>query len=98
MGRNRSVLDIEGIKVEDHSNWSGLQLSDCITSAFFTALEPNGYGNIETSYAERLIDTLIKDGQVQVQVQNAGLTVVPGLHAASPNPNQRHFLDRCWEG
>ncbi len=93
---NWSVLDIKGIEIENHSKRAGLQLSDCITSAFFTALEPNWYGNIETSYAERLIGTLIRDSQGQVR--NAGLAVVPGLHAASPNPNQRRFLDRCWAG
>lgn len=93
---NWSILDIEGIEIENHSKRAGLQLSDCITSAFFTALEPNWYGNIETSYAERLIDTLIRDSQGQVR--NAGLTVVPGLHAALPEPNQRRFLDRCWAG
>lgn len=93
---NWSVLDIDGIRVEDHSNCAGLQLSDCIASAFFTALEPNIYGNIETSYAERLIGNLIAN--VRGEVANDGLTVVPGLHAASPSEHQLQFLRRCWGG
>jgi len=60
---NWSVLDIKGIRVENHSQRAGLQLSDCITRAFFTALEPNRYGNIETSHAKRLIGKLITAGQ-----------------------------------
>ena len=93
---NWSVLDIDGIRVEDHSKRAGLQLSDCITSAFFTALEPNMYGNTETSYAERLIGKLIAD--VRGEAANEGLTVVPGLHAASPSEDQLRFLRRCWAG
>ena len=47
---NWSVIDINNIAVENHSKWAGLQLSDCITSAFFSAVEPNTYGNYEHSY------------------------------------------------
>jgi len=93
---NWPVLDIKGIRVENHSQRAGLQLSDCITRAFFTALEPNRYGNIETSHAKRLIGKLITAGQGRVG--DAGLTVVPGLHKASPRTDQRQFLDHCWEG
>lgn len=93
---NWSVLDISGIQVENHSKCAGLQLSDCITSAFFTALEPNMYGNTEASYAERLIGNLIKNRSGAVR--EAGLTVVPGLHAASPNDDQLQFLRQCWGG
>jgi len=93
---NWSVLDIEGIRVENHSQRAGLQLSDCITRAFFTALEPNRYRNIETSHAKRLIGKLITDGQGKVR--DAGLTVVPGLCKASPRADQRQFLDHCWKG
>ena len=93
---NWSVLDIEGIEVEDHSKRAGLQLADCVTSAFFTALEPNRYGNTEPSYAQRLIGNLIKNEAGQTV--NTGLTVVPGLHAAAPNEPQLRFLRKCWGG
>ena len=49
-----SVLDINGIEVENHSKRAGLQLADCITSSFFTALEHNRYGNTEGDYKETL--------------------------------------------
>jgi hypothetical protein len=41
------VLDIDDIAVENHRKWAGLQIADCVTSAFFAAVEPNAYGNCE---------------------------------------------------
>lgn len=96
MNADWSILDIDEIEVEDHSKRAGLQLADCTTSAFFTALEPNRYGNIETSYAHRLIGKLIKNGAEEIR--DAGLTIVPGLHAASPSERQLRFLHECWRG
>lgn len=93
---NWSVLNIENIQVEDHSKRAGLQLADCITSAFFTALERNQYGNIEESYAKRLIPNLITTPSGAVG--DAGLTVVPGLHRARPDPEQSAFIQTCWNG
>jgi hypothetical protein len=48
------VLDIDKIAVENHAKWAGLQIADCLTSAFFSALEPNAYGNYEHTYAHLL--------------------------------------------
>ena len=91
-----SVLDIDGIEVENHSKRAGLQLADLITSSFFTALERNRYGNTEPSYAHRLIEKLVTDGRGGVK--NAGLKIVPGLHAAKPDEDQMRFLRQCWSG
>jgi hypothetical protein len=85
------ILDIAGISVEAHSKWAGLQLADCITSAFGAALEPNAYGNYEPRYAQLLRSRLIDDGNGVCL--NRGFTIVPGMHACSPNAEQRAFLD-----
>ena len=73
---NWSVLKIKDISVETHDRWAGLQIADCIVSAFFSAVEPNAYGNYEPAYADLLRDKLItsKGGAL-----NIGLTVIPSI-------------------
>jgi len=88
-----AVLDIDGIKVENHSKRAGLQLADLVTSAFGNALEPNKFGNYETRYAKTLIPKLIRS---RGTASNSGLTVVPGLHAARCDDLQLEFLRECW--
>lgn len=48
------IIDIEAIDAQDHSRWAGLQLADCVASAFSAAIEPDRYGNCEMRYAEIL--------------------------------------------
>lgn len=86
---NWKVLDIDNIVVEDHSRWAGLQIADCITSAFWTGLEPNAYGNAEERYADLLRSRLIhKKGNAL----NHGITPVPSWYAAHPSESQKAFL------
>ncbi|WP_291539309.1 DUF3800 domain-containing protein [Brevundimonas sp.] len=86
---NWKVLNIDDLVVEDHSRWAGLQIADCITSAFWTAVEPNVYGNHETRYAEILKPRLIhKAGNAL----NHGLAPVPSWHASHPSDIQKQFL------
>jgi hypothetical protein len=92
---NWDVLDIQSIEVENHSKRAGLQIADCTTSAFFTALEPNRFGNLEPSYAYRLGPRLIKRDK---SANNSGLTIVPGLHRANCNREQLEILRRLWSG
>lgn len=92
---NWDVLDIEGIVVEDHSRWAGLQLADCVTSAFHCALEPNFYGNFEPRYAELLKSRLIhNDGNAL----NYGIIPVPSLAHTQANAHQHAFLRSHREG
>ena len=86
---NWSVLDIKDIAVENHSKWAGLQLADCITSAFFSAVEPNAYGNYETSYADLLRSKLISSGGITLGV---GLTLVPQSKKALSTSIKAHLL------
>ncbi len=86
---NWKVLIVNDLVVEDHSRWAGLQIADCITSAFWTALEPNVYGNHEPRYAETLRPKLIhKAGNAL----NHGLTPVPSWYGARPSDAQKAFL------
>lgn len=83
------VFDIENIAVENHSKWAGLQIADCITSAFFSALEPNVYGNYETAYAELLRNKLIA---TKGTVINCGLTGVPRFWPGKLDQLQNGFV------
>jgi len=87
---NWKVLDIGTIAVENHKKWAGLQIADCTTSAFFHSLEPNVYGNYETSYAEHLRGNLIRD--TRGHVLNCGLTGVPTFWNGKIDDRQNAFL------
>ena len=82
-------LDIDGIAVENHSKRAGLQLADCVTSAFFHAVEPNRYGNIEPAYATLLIPKLVSKSE--------GLSIAGGYNKCRPSDEQRAFLQACWK-
>lgn len=85
------VLDIDGIEVENHSKRAGLQLADCVTSAFFAAVEPNRFGDTEQGYAQRLTSKLLTENGSS---RNCGLTLVgPNQPAA----RERKFFKACWK-
>ncbi len=87
---NWSVVDIDAIVVESHDKWAGLQVADCVTSAFFRAVEPNYYGNYETSYAQILKGNLIKNSG---NALNCGLTPVPSFQKCGADPDQIKFFE-----
>ena len=84
------VLDINDIAVENHSKWAGLQIADCATSAFFSAVEPNHYGNYEPAYARTLRPNLVKRKGV---ILGCGLTPVPSMAACQADDRQYAFFD-----
>ncbi|MDR4305451.1 DUF3800 domain-containing protein [Chelatococcus sambhunathii] len=84
-----NVLNIEDIVVENHSKWAGLQIADCITSAYFSAVEPNIYGNYEPTYATLLKEKLLTTNGVSL---NWGLTPVPSLGGCRADDRQYAFL------
>lgn len=89
------VLSVEDVIVEDHSKWAGLQIADCITSAFWTAVEPNVYGNHEPTYAEQLRKCVLqKDGNAL----NRGLAPVPSLTASRPTAAQLTIISSFMKG
>ena len=73
---NWRVFDPADIAVENHSVRAGLQIADAFTSAYFNAVEPNGYGNTERAYAELLRAAPIRIGN---NALNCGITPVPSL-------------------
>jgi hypothetical protein len=84
-----AVFSPVDIVVEVHSKWAGLQIADAITSAFFNAVEPNGYGNLETRYANGLRNTMIKRSGSAL---GFGVTPVPSLQKCQPNAEQKAFF------
>ena len=84
------VIDFEKIAVESHNKWAGLQFADCITSAFFTAVEPNLYGNYEPYYGKLLKDKLIKQNGTAL---NCGLSLVPSFAKSALDTEQEKFFE-----
>ena len=87
---NWKVLNVADIAVENHSKWAGLQIADCVTSAFFLAVEPNVYGNYEPAYAQLLKDRVLraKSGSAL----NRGVTPVPSFFKCSADAAQLEFF------
>ena len=81
------VLNPEDIKVEDHKNRAGLQIADVVTSATYSALEPNVYGDRETRYSELLKERYLRENGI---VGNCGITVMP--KASCQNASVSSFL------
>jgi uncharacterized protein DUF3800 len=86
-----NVLDVDAIRVENHSKWAGLQIADVTTSAFFAAVEPNAYGNYEPRYAFELARRLISDGE---GILNCGLTPIPQLNKNPIDADQKNFFTK----
>jgi hypothetical protein len=86
---NWDILHTDDIAVEAHGKWAGLQFADCITSAFFQALEPNRYGNYEPRYATALQPRLVRRNGSAL---NTGLSVVPSAFKADCDDVQLAFL------
>lgn len=83
------VFDVGDIEVEDHANRAGLQLADCMTSAFYCAVEPNRFGNCEPAYAELLRDKVIR---LKGNALNHGIAPVPSWTKCRPEPHHKDFF------
>jgi hypothetical protein len=86
---NWGIVDIETISAIDHSTRAGLQLVDCVASAFSAAVEPNVYGMTEPRYA-----TLLKPCVFNVKGRyiGHGLKYVPKLEQMALSTEQEAFL------
>ncbi|WP_372570777.1 DUF3800 domain-containing protein [Ruegeria jejuensis] len=80
-----SVLNPEDVKVEDHANRAGLQIADVATSAVYSALEPNLYGDTEPRYANFLRPRFLKQNK---RILNCGVTLVPRRCSIPPQSEQ----------
>lgn len=84
-----SKLDIEGTRVENHTKSPGLQLADCVASAFFNGFERNLYGNTEPRYAQTLAPRLLQFGTDPI---GEGIALVPSIHRSSCSVEHRALL------
>ncbi len=87
---NWDVLDLDNIRVENHSVRAGLQIADVITSATYNALDPNQFGYIEPRYAMLLKQRYIKDKR---RILNCGITLVPRLESCILSQQHHEFLE-----
>jgi hypothetical protein len=90
-----SVFDPADIAVENHKKWAGLQLADAATSAVFSALEPNFYGNHEPRYALALARRFISRRK---GILDCGFTLVPPLGRCPLSAEQRRFVEDLADG
>ncbi|MBY0407846.1 MAG: DUF3800 domain-containing protein [Rickettsiales bacterium] len=84
------VIDIEGIEAQDHSKLAGLQIADCISSAFRMAVDPDEFGNCEPRYAEQLKVNTYSNHKGSLHI---GLKPIPDLLAMTLNVEQRRFFE-----
>lgn len=87
---NWDVLDPDTIKVENHSIRAGLQIADVVTSATYSALDPNKYGNIEPRYALAMKKKYLKETG---RVLNCGLTLIPPFTKSPLSKAQLEFIE-----
>ena len=83
------LINIDSIRVENHTEWAGLQIADVATSAFFKALEPNFYGNYEPTYAYHFANNLIANNY---NILDCGLTLIPPLYKCPLDEEQNLFI------
>lgn len=84
------VIDIEGIEARDHSTRAGLQLVDCVASAFAAAVEVDQYGNCEPRYSETLKPVVYhRNGNYL----SYGAKLVPAVDGMELVSEQRRFLE-----
>jgi len=68
------ALNPEDVHVEDHANRAGLQIADVVTSATYSALEENIYGDTEPRYSNYLVKRFLRSNS---QIAGCGITIVP---------------------
>lgn len=84
------VIDIEGIRAQDHSTMAGLQLADVVASSFACGLEPDYYGNCESRYAEILKPVAYER---RGNYLSYGVKVVPACDQMQLSVEQARLID-----
>jgi hypothetical protein len=86
---NWKVLNVDDITVASRSKWAGLQIADCVVSAFFQAVEPNTFGNYEPAYANLLRPNVLRTAYGAL---NTGVTPVPSFFKCGADAQQLEFF------
>ena len=84
------VIDPDRIEAQDHGSRAGLQLADVVTSAIHLAVEPDGFGNYESGYANALRRRVLK-GPDGVAL-GFGIVPMPNLHKSPLSKGREYFL------
>ena len=79
------VIDVDGIKAQDHSRLAGLQLADCGARAVAEALEHDPYGGTEGAYISLLKARIYSKNE---NYFSYGLKILPSFEAAQLDPSQ----------
>ena len=85
------VIDPERIEAQDHGSRAGLQIADVVTSAIHLAVEPDGFGNYETSYADALRKRVLR-GPDGIAL-DFGVVPMPKLSKSPLSAEQRAFFE-----
>lgn len=83
------VFSPDDIDVINHSKSAGLQISDVVTSATVSALEPNMYGNCEPRYSLSLKERYISHNGSRL---NCGLTLIPPPNKSPLTDDHRKYI------
>jgi hypothetical protein len=84
------VIDIDAVEAQDHSRKAGLQIADCIATAFREAVDPNRYGNTEVRYA-RDLKTIAY--QRQGNFMSYGVKIIPSVDRMILTKENKEFFE-----
>ncbi len=82
------VIDIDAIEAKYHKELAGLQIADCVASAFTNAVDPDRYGNVEVRYANLLRPNCYTNAN---RYASYGLKIVPGPSRNEGIPDREEF-------
>ena len=80
------IIDIDQVCAFDHAKRAGLQIADCVASAFFKAVELNSKGDCIGEYAENLKPTIFSNKR---NFMEYGIKPVPYLNKVKIIPIQK---------
>ncbi|CEG08509.1 hypothetical protein BN961_01925 [Afipia felis] len=84
------VIDIDSVDAKDHSTNAGLQLADCVASAFGSAVEHDKFGNCESRYTELLKPVIYRR---ENNYLSYGVKLVPKYEDAQLSEQQSRLID-----
>lgn len=88
------VVDIDAVDARDHSTRAGLQIADCIASAFRMAVDPDEYGNCEPRYAKELKANTYNRNSNYLSYC---MKVLPTIDRIESNPDRADFFSHFCE-
>ncbi len=84
-------MDFTEIHTYPAKNRAGLQLADCVASAFYSALELTAEGQVKPGPAKALVPRMARSRKGRIY--DFGLKVWPDFASTIIQANQREILD-----